>query len=423
MSTFVLDTSVLLSDFNALDAFPNAEIVLPLTVLRELDGKKKGQDEVARSAREVNRILAGYAKSGELSEGVKLENGSILRVIPDQCVENGMTSLSKDDQIINTAVWLKEAEGKDVTLVSQDFNMQVIGNVAGLKVDKFVGLDSTNIKDEIYTGHAEIQTSSEMIGRFKEERGLNITEFPEHKLLCNQFVTFKCGKQSMMGWVNADNRIMPFKGIKEVHDVEARNREQKLAFQLLLDKNIHLVTLLGIAGTGKTLCILAAALKQVEEGVYDRIIITKPMVAVGKDIGFFPGNKQEKLNPWMGSIFDNLRLLIGDHELEKMMAEEKIEFESLSLFRGRSMPNAIILIDEAQNLNRKEVKTIVTRAGENSKVIMTADINQIDNPYVDSITNGATYVIEKLKGQPIIGHITLTKGERSPLATLAAELL
>jgi PhoH-like ATPase len=238
---------------------------------------------------------------------------------------------------------------------------------------------------------------------------------------------FKYGKQSGIG-IYKNGIIYKFSEIKKaMHgEVKAKNREQEFALQLLFDDSIHLVTMSGKAGSGKTLLCLAAALQQVEEGKYARLLITKPMVPMGKhgDIGFLPGDLEAKITPWMSSVFDNLRFILGDDiMIEELMQKGKIELEALSLFRGRSLPNTLILVDESQNLNRGEAKTLVTRVGYNSKIILNGDTDQIDSPYIDSLTNGLTYVVEKMKDEKISGHITLAKGERSELATIAANKL
>ena len=424
--TYVLDTSVILSDYNALFSFPKEEIVLPMTVLKELDGKKKGCDEVARNARESIRILEGISQNGSLKKGVVLENGCIIRVIPDKNVNRALKeSLSKDDNIINAAVWLKEKEGKDVELISEDLNMRVIANVAEIPSKAFFGLDKEIVKEEIYSGSIEINVSREVLDEFHHRKEMELEKLGV-SLYPNQFVTLKSGKQSGLGMYSKDGFVRKIKEIKKVldGDVEAKNREQEFALHLLLDEKIELVTLMGLAGCGKTLLSLAACLQQIDKGNYSRLLITKPMVPMGKDLGFLPGSVQEKIAPWMGSIYDNLRFILGDDVLiEDYIQKGKIEFEALTLFRGRSLPNSIILIDEAQNLNRKEVKTLVTRAGHGSKIVMTGDIDQIDSNYTDSLTNGLTYVVEKMKEESISGHITLVRGERSVLATIAAKNL
>jgi PhoH-like ATPase len=425
--TYVLDTSVLLSDFNSLFAFPKEEIVLPMTVLKELDGKKKGCDEVGRNARETIRILEGISSNGSLKKGIKLENESLLRVIPDKTVHRSQKeSLTKDDKIINAAVWLKETEKKDVMLVSEDLNMRVIANVADLQSQAFFGFDAVPKKEETYSGSIEIQVDGGILDEFHKNKYLPSELFDE-QFFPNQFVTLHCGKQSGIGLYN-NKTISKLNEIKKVMhgDIKAKNREQEFALQLLLNEKIQFVTLSGPAGSGKTLLALSAALQQVEGGHYDRLIVTKPMVPMGRfgDIGALPGEKMDKIGPWMGSIFDNLRFIVGDDwAIDKLIEKGTIEFEALSLFRGRSLPNSIIIVDEAQNINRIEAKTLVTRCGYNTKMIMTNDNSQIDNPYVDSITNGAVYCIERMKDQEISGHITLTKGERSTLASIAAELL
>ena len=378
---YVLDTSVLLSDFNALFSYPKEEVVLPMTVLKELDGKKKGCDEVGRNAREAIRILESISSQGSLKKGVLLDNECLLRVIPDKAVNKNLKeSLTKDDKIINAAVWLQEVEKRDVVLISEDINMRVIANVADLPSQAFFALDTISKPEEAYSGSIEVDVDCDTLNDFHNRKELAGDSLGE-TLYPNQFVTLKYGKQSGIG-IYKDGVIRKINEIKKVMhgDIKTKNREQEFALQLLMDESIQLVTLSGRAGSGKTLLCLAAALQQVEDCKYSRLLITKPMVPMGKfgEIGFLPGDKNEKITPWLGSIFDNLRFILGDDMLiEDLMEKGKIEFEALSLFRGRSLPNSIIILDEAQNLNRAEVKTLVTRCGYDTKIIMTADTSQI----------------------------------------------
>jgi len=418
----VLDTSVLVSDSHSLFSFPKQGVYIPMTVINELDGLKKRSDDVGRNAREVIKTLELLSKDGSLSKGIKLENKSVLKIVPEEKTKD--KDAKNDDAIINAAVAVKKKTGVEPVLVTQDLNMRVKARVLGLTATAFDYVEDREITEDLYSGVMELLLSPDDIEEFYMNDKITVDE--RENLYPNQIVIMKANngsKSSAIGIHKGKGFIQRINEYKKVCGIKPKNKEQQFALQLLMNEDVQLVTLFGNAGTGKTLIALAAALQQLEDGVYDRIIITKPMVPVGRDIGFLPGSKEEKLAPWMGSIDDNLRFLLDDREYDKLMAENKIVFEALSLFRGRSLPHSFILVDESQNTNKVEAKTIVTRAGEGSKVVMTADVDQIDNPYVDSMTNGASHVVEKLKIEPLVGHITLIKGERSALATMAAKVL
>lgn len=434
-NTYVLDTSVLVSDFNALFAYANADIILSSIVIDELDNLKKRADDVGRNAREVIRTLDKLFQNSEndIKQGIKIDGNSIIKVVIDS-ISNKINpnDIKNDDRIISTALKVKELENVIPTVVSQDAGLRIKAKIAGLNAAKYDCVDK-NIKDQddFYSGVKIIDqselTEEELNSIFAKRSGSSLTRFD---FFPNQFIriedkTVENAKKSILweGIYKADGLIYPLKNYKKISDISPVNIEQKYAMNLLMDQKIDLVTLKGRAGSGKTILSIATALQQVEDGLYDRLIITKPTVPVGKELGFFPGSKEEKLLPWLGSIYDNLRLIKTDDEIDLLIERGIIEFEAVSLFRGRSLPNAILLIDEGQNLNKIEAKTIITRAGKNTKVIITYDSDQIDNVYVDIMTNGAAHVTEKMKDKSIAGHITLVSGERSDLASIAADCL
>jgi PhoH-like ATPase len=387
-------------------------------------------DELGRNARYVSRQLDKLREQGKLHEGVKLHNGGTLKVISPP-KESEVYDAFLDDSVDTAIVALaneinKYQQGKKIIVVSRDVNVRI-------KADMFVNAEDylndkvISAKDDKYTGFTELDIDSEDIDIFYKQRKLIMhEEFPE-----NHFVVLKCGKQSALtryskGFVYP---LYKYDEDESVFGLFAKNFEQRLALDLLLDENIPLVTLSGKAGTGKTLLALAAALKQSQDVTrYNKVIVARPIVAMGKDLGYLPGELNEKLAPWMQPIYDNLEFLFNcksKDELTKMLAgyEDMIQIEALTYIRGRSIPNQFMIIDEAQNLTKHEVKTILTRVGEGTKIVLVGDPEQIDNPYLDAYSNGLTYVIEKMKHLKESGHVSLSKGERSNLAQLAADIL
>jgi len=438
MKTFVLDTNVLLHDPQALFKFQDNTIVVPITVVEEIDRFKKDMNETGRNARQISRLLDELRKQGSLSHGLVLPNGGQLRVEiyeervikqlpPELRVDRG------DNRILAVAMDIKERDKKNpVILVTKDTNLLIKADALGLVAEDYES-DKVDIQD-LYSGFAEISFQSEVVDRFHGQGWLDV----EEAYLPNQFVTLNDeanGAHSIAGRYDADKKkLFPLKKVARdgIWSILPRNPEQQLAFDILLDDSVKLVTLVGKAGTGKTLLAIAAGLHKVaEENIYNRLLVSRPVFPMGRDLGFLPGDIEEKLSPWMQPIFDNVELLLSGHEAEKrhskgykeLMAMGIMEIETLTYIRGRSIPNQFLIVDEAQNLTPHEIKTIVTRAGEGTKIVLTGDPYQIDNPYVDSASNGLTYVVERLKGQRISGHMTMSKGERSELAELAANLL
>ncbi|MCK5242133.1 PhoH family protein [bacterium] len=434
--TFILDTNVLLHNPEAVRMFEDNFVIIPVVALEELDKFKKLNDEKGKNARAVSRFIDGFRGKGELAKGVKMSNGGILRIpieIPDSKLD-GLDQTRIDNQILALALALQQRGTDNIRLVTKDVNLRVKADVFGVIAEDFES-HKVNI-DELYSGVKVIETSVGIIDQFYADKKIVL---PEEELHPNQFVILKdlagSSGRSALGRVNRkEKNIVPLiNGEQEIWGVKAKNLRQKFAIEMLLDHDVPLVTMLGQAGTGKTLLAIAAALRAtLDERRYRRILISRPVIPLGRDIGYLPGTKEEKIAPWMQPIFDNLEFLMdqngeaeetGEGTLRYLNETGKIILESLTYIRGRSIPKQFIIVDEAQNLTPHEVKTIVSRAGEGSKVVLTGDPYQIDNPYLDSNSNGLTYLVEHFKSQELFGHIILTKSERSPLAALAAEIL
>ncbi len=430
IKTYVLDTNVLLHDAHSLDAFPDGEIVITVDVLEELDSFKSAGSELGRSARQAIRFLDSLRQVGALSEGVKLPNGGRLVVILRGYLENlpsTMDVANPDNRIIACALHLRRESNREVTFVTKDLNARVKATALGLLAVDYE--PDKVVFEDLYRGYQTLDVPRARVDEFysngsvEAPSGMNPNEFailrdsanPKHSALARHH----------------EGRLIPLRH-QETHPWKLRplNMEQHFAVELLMDPEVQLVTLMGKAGTGKTLLALAAGLEQVaERDVYRRILVYRPIVPLGRDIGYLPGSKDEKLESWMEPIFDNLQFLV-DPALES--AEDKVDYlfergwievEAVTYIRGRSLPKLFIIIDEAQNLTPHEVKTIVSRAGKDSKVVMAGDPYQIDNPYLDASSNGLSTLVDKFQEQSVFGHVRLDKSERSDLAALAAELL
>jgi PhoH-like ATPase len=435
---FVLDTNVLLHDPNALLAFGDNDIIIPIYVIEEIDRFKKELSELGRNARVVGRMIDELRTTGKLVEGVDLPNKGRLRVLftgRELPAELGINE-KMDHRILAVAFDLKEREReRPCIFITKDTNLRIKADVLGIECHDY---DTERLPvDEIYTGMQELQVRGQLIDAFYRTGSLATTDVGDAEVFPNQFIQFKDlegGTQSAIARVDVNGqRVVPLiKPHGNLWGISPRNREQSFAVDLLLDDRIKIVTLVGKAGTGKTLLALAAGLhKSSEEGVFQRLLVSRPIFPLGRDIGFLPGDIEEKLNPWMQPIFDNIELLMNLSHKDKhqgrsyreLIDMDLIEIEPLTYIRGRSIPNQYIIVDEAQNLTPHEVKTIITRAGDQTKVVLTGDLYQIDNPYVDSANNGLSYLVNRFKGESISGHITLRKGERSELAELAANVL
>ncbi|MEH7382378.1 PhoH family protein [Bacillus sp. JJ1533] len=438
---YVLDTNVLLQDPRAIFSFDDNEVVIPAVVLEEVDSKKRYMDEIGRNARHVSKLIDNLRQTGKLHEKILLETGGSLRIELNHRSFHELQEIfvekTNDNRILAVAKNLSLEEqskenGKQVILVSKDALVRVKADALGLQSEDFLS-DRVVEVDHIYSGFLEIYINRNLFDLFYEKGELHVTELVNHPFYPNQFILLKDalgGSSSAIGIVDKSGNVVKKLQFKQDHiwGIKPRNVQQTMAFELLLRDDIPLVTLIGKAGTGKTLLALAAGLMQTEDlGQYKKLLVARPIVPVGKDIGFLPGEKQEKLRPWMQPIFDNLEYLFNTKkpgELDAILAGMgSIEVEALTYIRGRSIPEQFIIIDEAQNLTKHEVKTILTRVGEKSKIVFMGDTEQIDHPYLDEYNNGLTYVVEKFKDQKIAGHIRLVKGERSGLAQLAADIL
>jgi PhoH-like ATPase len=429
IKTFVIDTNVFIHNPEAIMSFRDNDIVIPLEVLEELDSLKDYPDQRGKSAREAIRFLDGLARKGSLNEGVKLENGSVLRVsflLPDAPPE-GLDLDKNDNKIIMCAFALQKA-GRRVFFVSKDINARVKATAIGIKAVDYEKqkVDITTL----YQGVRELDASAETLARLA-----GTGELPwKDRLYPNEYAILRDRVSGATALARADPEagrfvaLGPWEG--SVAGISPLNERQRVALELLLDDRVKLVSLVGKAGTGKTLLAIAAGLKRtVEDKGYARMLVTRPVVPVGKDIGYLPGEKSAKMANWMQPLFDNLEQILGSYHrpnvksVEQLVKDRLLEIEALSFIRGRSLPNQYMIVDEAQNLTPHEIKTLVSRAGQGTKVVLTGDPYQIDNMYLDANSNGLSYLVESFKGQAIYGHVTLLRTERSELAELAASLL
>jgi PhoH-like ATPase len=434
VKNYVLDTNVLLHDARALYAFADNNVVIPIFVIEEIDTFKKDQSELGRNARQIARLLDEHrSKPGGLAHPQKMETGGTVRVaLAKNPIKNpSYDSRSMDQRILEIALEVRDAEPNIPTiLVTKDVNMRVRGDVLGLLTADF---DAEKVSiEELYPGNRELLVPSSVIDEFYANSAVVIDAPGLH---ANEFLTLKdeSGKSALTRWDKNIGKAVPVKKLRDgVWGIKPRNREQHFALDLLLNDDIKLVTLVGKAGTGKTLLAIAAGLQKVtEDQVFSKLLVSRPVFPLGRDIGYLPGTIEEKLNPWMQPIYDNLELLLGLNKSDKKDGRSYaelvdlgfVEIEPLTYIRGRSLPQNYMIVDEAQNLTPHEVKTIVTRAGEGTKIILTGDPYQIDHPYLDSSNNGLTIVAERFKNEAIAGHVILTKGERSPLAELATQIL
>lgn len=440
---YVLDTNVLLQDPRAIFSFQDNEIVIPAVVLEEIDSKKRYMDEIGRNARHVSRLLDSFRELGRLHQGIILETGGLFRVELNHSslskLQKQFHEMTNDNRILAVALNLQEEENlasnpRPVILVSKDALMRVKADALGLKSEDFLSDRVVGEYSSFYTGYHKKLVSSDMIKGYYVTRKLNLTSvFPNKHFYPHQFLILKDEFNpsiSALGKVDQEGRSLEMLVTDDdpIWGVKARNVQQRMVMELLLRDDIPLVTMTGKAGTGKTLLGLAAGLLQIEDlQKYKKLLVARPIVPLGKDIGFLPGEKEEKLRPWMQPIYDNLEYLFNTKkpgDLDKILAGMgSIQVEALTYIRGRSIPGQFIIIDEAQNLTKHEVKTILTRVGEGSKIVLMGDPEQIDHPYLDESNNGLTYVVEMFKNQKLAGHIKLEKGERSILAQLAADLL
>jgi PhoH-like ATPase len=435
---FVLDTCVLLYDHSALTNFEDNKVALPITVLEELDRFKVGNETKHFEARECIRILDRLSQEHSLQQWIPVDNGmgGELKIIMDSECQQGTASevfseRTNDHKILDAALCLQAAEpNARVTLVSKDINLRLKAKALNLPAEDY---QTGKVKDNrhMYTGRTTLEgVDSDVIRRmYLDGVTRKVTALgPDRQN--NHFYILKDGSASAMGFYNETKRIVERVDKSYAYGIKPRNAEQAFALHAIQNPDINLVTICGVAGTGKTLLALAGALEQHKR--FDQIILARPIVALSnKDLGFLPGDAEEKVNPYMQPLFDNLNFIksqFGPNErknraIEDMRRDGKIQISPLAYIRGRSLSNVIFIVDEAQNLTPHEVKTIITRAGENTKIILTGDIRQIDTPYLDEQSNGLTYVIDRLRGKDLYCHVTLEKGERSELANLANDYL
>jgi PhoH-like ATPase len=437
MKNYILDTTVLLHDAGAMFNFSDNRVIIPIPVIEDVDHFKKDVSEIGRSARQVSRILDKMRQRASVASGipldgggrlfVKMSTGAMMRRLPDE-----LRVRNQDNMILAIALEVREREPDIPTIfVSKNINLRIKADALGLRVEDY---ESNAVAiDEMYTGFRELRGTDEQVLRLRTGGCVRV----EEALLPHEYVIISGTPEAGVALGRFDQQRGEIVQLASEERSGAwrivpRNREQLFAMDALLDDSIQLVTLVGKAGTGKTLLAVAASLyKTVDENVYTRVLVSRPTLPLGKDIGFLPGTVEEKLGPWMYPIADNVELIMrqgnrsnrtlrGFRELVDMGI---LVVEPLAFIRGRSIHNQFLIIDEAQNLTPHEIKTIITRAGDGTKIVVTGDPYQIDNPYIDSSSNGLTYVVERLKEQGITAHITFTKGERSPLSDLAANLL
>jgi PhoH-like ATPase len=438
---FVLDTNVLLHDPRSIFGFEDNDVVIPIYVIEEIDNFKRDLSTLGRNARQVSRYLDEFRVQGKLAEGVSIgpEKGHVRVLIGDRKLPHGAgEGRSTDDKILAVALDLLEKDkGTPTVFVTKDTNLRIRADALGLHAEDY-DVEGLAALDELWSGVSEVEVAPEHVNDFYANGSVPLAADGGEPPPPNAFVVLRDRtnpQHSAVGKYSAPKQVFVplIKTPKEgVWGIRPRNKEQSFALDLLLNDEVRLVTIVGKAGTGKTLLAIAAGLqKTMEDGVYQKLLVSRPIFPLGRDIGYLPGSVEEKLNPWMQPIFDNVEYLMnlsrsekkagrGYHELLDLGI---LEIEPLTYIRGRSIPNQYIIVDEAQNLTPHEVKTIITRVGDGTKIVLTGDPYQIDNPYVDQTNNGLIHVVNRFKSERLAGHITLSKGERSPLAELAANLL
>ncbi len=433
---FVLDTNVLLFDPQSIFKFGKNVVYIPLIVIEELDRFKKDQNENGRNARYFSRIIDDLRITGALSTGVELENGGKLIISVNRKSANNSNHdidlTINDNLILSSALYLKD-DGIKTVLVTKDINLRLKADVLGVIAEDY-GAQDVKI-EELYTGNRVHHVAPEILLEFEKNRFLPMKNAASLGIFPNEYMVLadpNNERYRLLGrYSEAKGGIVPLIPMREgVWGIYPRNTEQQFALDALLNEEIKLVTLVGKAGTGKTLLAIAAGLEMtIGKEKYTRLLVSRPIQPMGKDLGYLPGDVNEKLAPWMQPIFDNMDFLFGAHHesttesWEELINQGLLHVEPLTYIRGRSIPSQYLIVDEAQNLSPHEVKTIITRAGEGTKIILTGDCEQIDNPYLDNVNNGLAYVVERLKNEGIIAHSSLKIGERSPLSEIASKLL
>jgi PhoH-like ATPase len=434
---FVLDTSVILYDYNAIYNFQEHDVAIPISVLEEIDQFKKGDSVINFNAREFIRSIDTLSTKNLLENWIPLNGTSRgkLRVLTEEDPEIDTNrifgSQKQDHHILNTAIALTRKETKrKVILVTKDVNLRIKARSLNVHSEDYETGKIKNV-DHLYTGKSEIAAvSQDQLDRLFEEGSIPVADLLESTPPCNEYFILKSGTASALAFYNASTKSVDRIHSAQVFGVKPRNAEQTFAMHAILNPDVLLVTISGSAGTGKTLLALAGAIEQRRK--YQQIYLARPIVPLSnKDIGYLPGDIKSKINPYMQPLWDNLSYIKNQYnqkdkeykKIDELVETEKLHIVPLAYIRGRSLSNVIFIVDEAQNLTPHEVKTIITRAGHNTKIIFTGDIFQIDTPYLDSQSNGLSYLIDRIKNNPIYAHINLEKGERSELANLASQLL
>jgi PhoH-like ATPase len=430
---FIVDTSVLLYDKDCITNFKGNDVVIPLIVLEELDKFKSREGILGENSRHFNRLLDSLRIEGSLYDGIYLEElDSTIKIESNNCWEGleNLDSKSNDNLIIATANYLNNLlKNENVVVITKDINLRVKCDAINISANDYYA-DYEFIKSKnIFTGTVQIDVEKSLIDNLYSNKCVALHKLPAlNDVQENECIILRTqdGSSSALtikksnNLVLAENKQEIFKKTR----LEAKNKEQIFALNLLLDEEISLMTMTGVPGSGKTFLALMTSLSEIEKETKKRIIFTRPIQTVGKDIGFLPGSLSEKMAPWLSPIVDNFRNQFGDLTyFEMMMDKGTIDVAPLSYIRGRSFNDAIIIVDEAQNATVHELKTVITRTGKNSKIILLGDIEQVDLPYINKYSNGLTIVIEKLKQEKLVGHIHFEKGYRSDLANIAAKLL
>lgn len=438
---YVLDTNVLITDPNALHAFEDNDVVIPFIVLEELDKNKTRQDEIGRNARQVSRQLDDMRSKSSLMKGVILPGGGKLKIVSlapkstNRTFQELRDLTCNDNLIILTALQVKKSTTLETILVSKDINVRLKCDAIGLSSEDYLRMRIAETKDSFYTGICNITVSKDVIDQFYRDGEINpqLVGF-ERSFFPNEYVVMRTieGGSALTRFDEKKNILKQIAKIENAFGLRPRNLEQWLALDMLFDPDIKLITITGPAGCGKTLLAVAAGMQMtLEQKKYEKLIITRPVQPLGRDIGYLPGTIQEKMDPWIMPIKDNLNFLTETRKngkkdesyVDLLIEKRKIEIEAITFIRGRSIPYSYIILDEAQNLSPHELKTIITRVGDDTKIILTGDLDQIDNSHLDVYTNGLTYAVEKFKEFDVAAHITLQKGERSQLATIASKIL
>ena len=436
---FILDTNVLIHDPNCIFNFQDNDVFIPIYVIEEIDRLKTYNDSVGKSARDTSKNIDSLRLKGSLSNGIPNEEGGVFKIIlGDHELDYLPDAFSKDlvdNKIIAMSLKIKnENPNMRVILITKDINVRIKSDVLGLEAVDYEK-DKVNIA-ELYPGNSVMELDINKFDLIYKSQAVNYDLILDKEPYANQMFKFVNNDKSVIAIYKKERKKIEKSVFSEtsVWGITGRNTEQKEAVELLMDQRIKIVSLVGVAGTGKTLLAIATALEQVvERRLYKKIFIARPVIPMGKDIGYLPGSEKEKMRPWMQPIYDNIEFLASTKQGSNSNDAEKViiglesmgllKIEPLTYIRGRSIPQGFIIIDEAQNLTPHEIKTIITRVGKDTNIVLTGDPYQIDSPYLDENSNGLAYMVDKLKNEVLAGHITLVKGERSDVSELASKLL